>query len=68
MVEKCEGNVRDHGRDEILESPLNKGLLLKNVRGDGKYYFLLSTKWGLQRRKTPKQKLLVKDSWEGAQR
>jgi hypothetical protein len=28
--------VRGDGRDESLETPLNKGFLLKNVRDDGK--------------------------------
>ena len=32
----CEGYVRDEVRDEFLKSPLNKGLLLKNVRDNGK--------------------------------
>lgn len=28
--------MRDEGRDESLETPLNRGLLLKNVRDDEK--------------------------------
>lgn len=36
-----EGYVRDEGRDESLETPLNKGFLLKNVRDDEKKLFLL---------------------------
>ena len=36
MGEICEGYVRDEVRDESLGTPLNKGLLLKNVRDDGK--------------------------------
>ena len=35
------GDVRDEGRDESLETPLNKGFLLKNVRDDEKKLFLL---------------------------
>ena len=35
MGEICEGYVRDEVRDESLGTPLNKGLLLKNVRDDG---------------------------------
>lgn len=34
-----EGYVRDEGRDESLETPLNKGFLLKNVRDDEKSCF-----------------------------
>ena len=35
----CEGYVRDEVRDESFETPLNKGLLLKNVRDDEKISF-----------------------------
>ena len=36
MGEICEGYVRDEVRDESLKTPLNKGLLPKNVRDDSK--------------------------------
>jgi hypothetical protein len=32
--------VRDKGRDDSLKVPLNKGLLLKNGRDEGKMSFL----------------------------